>query len=184
MEGGDLAILALDLATKTGWAYSRVDGSGEASGVLKLAGEQPEERAANLIRWIIGFARVSPFDHLVYEAPLPPSFMAGKTNVQTAQLLLALPVAAGAAALLMPRPLPMHRITQARPNDVRKHFIGMSTAGGREQTKRAVIARCRAMGWTPRDDNEADAIALLDYRRALLNSKLAVRATPLFGGMA
>lgn len=46
---------------------------------------------------------------------------------------------------------------------IKKHITGKGNAG-----KEAVIAAVRAQGFAPADDNEADALALLDY----VNKKL------------
>ncbi|MES2166588.1 MAG: hypothetical protein V4458_06085, partial [Pseudomonadota bacterium] len=44
----------------------------------------------------------------------------------------------------------------------RKHFIGKGRMGSRDATKAAVVARCHALGYFPKDcndDNRADAVA-------------------------
>lgn len=174
----DYQILALDLATTTGWARSRLDGDAHSSGAFRLKGDYPEEKGAVLATWIIDMYRVSPFHHLIYEAPLPVSHMGGKTNVNTTQIGFGLPMVAGAIALKLG--VKMTRIKKVKPNDVRKHFIGKRSAGSREDTKRAVIMRCRQLGWHPADDNEADALAVLDYQRALLNASYGAASGPLF----
>lgn len=46
----------------------------------------------------------------------------------------------------------------AQPSSVKKHFCG-SGRPGKEGIKEACLAR----GWVHQDDNEADALALLDY---------------------
>ena len=47
--------------------------------------------------------------------------------------------------------------------------------------KKLVMRQCRAMGWSPIDDNEADALATWHYMCALIEPKLAMAPTPLFG---
>jgi len=59
---------------------------------------------------------------------------------------------------------------------VRKHFVGVGRTGDREETKRAVVARCHQLGLMPKDchdDNRGDAIALWDWACANFGSKAA-----------
>jgi len=177
---GSYTILALDLASQTGWALSRLDGGEASSGTLRLAGDEPEEKGAVLLGWLIDMFTVSPFHHLIYEAPIPVSHMGGKTNARTTQITFGLPMVAGAAAIKLG--VKGGRVRKARPNDVRKHFIGTRSAGDKNSTKRAVITRCRQLGFDPADDNEADALALLDYQRALLSKSFSAASGPLFRG--
>ena len=54
---------------------------------------------------------------------------------------------------------------------VTKHFTGKAHHGGRDARKRAVIARCRALGYVPRDsfdEDRADACAVWDWACAHL----------------
>jgi hypothetical protein len=49
---------------------------------------------------------------------------------------------------------------------VTKHFTGTARHGGRESRKRAVILRCRALGYVPRDcldEDRCDALAVWDF---------------------
>lgn len=49
---------------------------------------------------------------------------------------------------------------------VRKHFLGRSHMGARQDTKAAVVARCHLLGLMPKDckeDNRADALATHDW---------------------
>lgn len=54
-------------------------------------------------------------------------------------------------------------------DEVRKRFLGdlyKKLFKGREEIKEAVKAECRARGWKPVDDNDADALAVLDFLAA------------------
>jgi hypothetical protein len=177
-------VLALDLATTTGFAIGAagtdVNYAGIRSGSIRLKGETADERGAALLKFMRDLYRVEPYLHVVYEAPLATAHMAGKTNVNTTMLLFGLAMIAGATAIALGvRP---DRIRRARPDDVRRHFLGVRSAGGRDETKRAVMARCRALGRDPGDDNEADAIALLDYQLSLLRPGHGIRTSPLISG--
>jgi len=46
----------------------------------------------------------------------------------------------------------------------RKHFVGSMPRGTkRKEWKDYAIERCQQYGWRPRNDDEADALGLLDY---------------------
>jgi hypothetical protein len=58
----------------------------------------------------------------------------------------------------------------------RKHFIGIGRTGDREETKRAVVARCHALKIMPpdcHDDNRGDALAVWDWACANFGSRSA-----------
>lgn len=171
-------LLTLDLATTYGFALGDISGDATVSGSRRLRGDEPEEKAADLIGWLLDLWDVSPWDQLTFEAPIESATMGGKTNQATARVLLSLPTVAGAISLRLG--VRMDRIRRAKADDVRKHFIGTARTGDRAQTKRAVIQRCNQLGWYPVDDNEADALALYDYQRALLNAKYSAASGPLF----
>lgn len=67
----------------------------------------------------------------------------------------------------------------------RKHFIGRGRTGSREETKRAVVARCHALNLMPRDcadDNRADALAIWDWAAANFGQRSAsITNFQLFG---
>jgi len=67
----------------------------------------------------------------------------------------------------------------------RKHFLGRAHMGSREETKRAVVARCHALKIMPPDcddDNRADALAIHDWACANFGSKAAsISNFQLFG---
>jgi hypothetical protein len=62
---------------------------------------------------------------------------------------------------------------------VRVHFIG-STRHKRAEAKALTINACHRLGWTPTDDNAADALALWHYQASILDPQLAVQTSPLF----
>ena len=68
--------------------------------------------------------------------------------------------------------------------EVRQHFTGERSHGGRDEAKRATIARCRQLGYVPldeTDDNRCDALALWDWASARIGRK-APKVLTLFGG--
>lgn len=191
MSGG--TILALDLASVTGWAEG-APGGPITSGSLRLgdAGAGQGERFTALFRWL--WTRLSAFPPAAiwFEAPLPPSHMRGHTNVDTSTFLMGLPAVVQTVAQLKG----VYRVEKAHVQDVRQHFIaghgflyrGKPLTGRRnlpsKEAKFCVTERCRQLGREPHDDNEADAVALLSYALALARPSLGTESTPLFEGAA
>lgn len=60
---------------------------------------------------------------------------------------------------------------------VRKHFIGH---GRHPDPKRAVMDRCRLLGWEVSDDNAADAAATWAYAMSITYPQWSPKSTPLF----
>ncbi len=64
-------------------------------------------------------------------------------------------------------------VFEAAPGTVRRHFLGKGmTPRKSEEIKRAVMTRCKQLGWVVETDHEADALAILDYSLALRGSRL------------
>ena len=71
------------------------------------------------------------------------------------------------------------RVEEYAVSTVRKHFIGHGKMKGKD-AKAAVIARCNKLGWIVENDNEADAAAVWDYARAVLDRKFTPTPNGLF----
>ena len=106
---------------------------------------------------------------------MPTSFNRGSTNTNTTTLLYGLPAVIGMTAYQNS----IFDIRKATTRDVRMHFIGQNPKG--HIGKKLVMRQCRAMGWEVADDNEADSLAVWSYMCALIEPKLAMAPTPLFG---
>jgi hypothetical protein len=63
---------------------------------------------------------------------------------------------------------------------IRRHFLGRKYPRSRDRCKSATMVKCRERGWLPRNDDEGDALAGLDYFRSLYDPSFALAATPLF----
>ena len=142
-------VLALDIATRTGFAMQRADGRVE-SGSISFApkrGEGPGARFSRFRAWLIeqkqcaGEIHAIAFEEVVAHGP----------GAQAAHVYGGL-----LAVLLMFAE--HHRIecSGTPVGTIKKRFTGAGNA-----TKGDVIDQCRALGFRPADDNEADAIALL-----------------------
>ena len=168
-------MLALDLATTTGWAYG-APGSIPQFGSLSF-GKRDSSRAViyRAFRdWLE--AKWNVRDHqpdvIVFESSAVPSIMAGRTRIETIKLLV------GLTEHLEEWCHRKVELREARVADVRVHFIGanMKSALAKQKT----FDQCRMIGWDVQTADEADACALWDYQCAWLNPKLAAYSTPLF----
>lgn len=142
--------LALDLATKTGFALLRADGrieSGEVSFALKKD-EGAGKRYIKFRAWLVEMKQAHPdIGEIVFEAVMGH----GAHNVIAAHVyggLLATLQAFGEHHQIHYRGIGV--------STIKKQFTGAGNA-----TKQDVIDQCRALGFRPSGDNEADAIALL-----------------------
>lgn len=171
-----MIILALDLASVTGWAVGEPGGK-PVHGSIRFAsaGASHEAIFAEAMVWIVQVYEEYEPKTVVWESPMPTSFNRGRTNINTTTILFGLPAIIGSVAYLRG----MYDIRKADTKDVRMHFIGCNPK--RAKAKPLVMRQCRAMGWEVIDDNEADALATWHYMSSLLEPKLAMAPTPLFG---
>lgn len=149
-------ILALDLATKTGWAVAHPKSyvptqieakSGDvkdpivASGVWQLDKDDRKARAVGLWREIMRVGSTHKVTSIVSEAPfVGPS----------AQVIMALAELHGVARLVAGlQKIPYHLV---RPGELKQFATGHGAA-----TKDMMIEKGEERGWKVIDDNEADA---------------------------
>ncbi len=166
-------VLALDLATKTGWAVVE-EGTAHAPTLIEVnGGKEVYHPVSGTIeigrdhysmgkfldtyrRWLLDMLRVHGISRLSYEAP----WVNGDTSQATARKLFGLSAVTEMVCEMKTIPC-----MESTPTNVRTHFIG-TNSGGRNTLKRMTIEHCQALGWNPVDDNEADALALLDFTLA------------------
>lgn len=141
-------ILAYDLASKTGVALGE-PGAAPRCWSFVIAGSNGE-KFSQLARIVTGHVNQHKPDLVVIEAPFV-------MNNSAVALLFGFRAITFAVCGL--RSVPVAEYT---PKDIRKHFLG---TGGmkRVEAKKAVMARCRSLGWVVAGDDEADAAALWDY---------------------
>jgi hypothetical protein len=168
-------VLALDLASVSGWAVGEPGSEPEhGSHRFAHAGASHEAIFHNAMQWAEEIIAMCKPGLIVWEAPLA-GFKGGKTTVDVTTILFGLPAIVGAVAY-------RHGIFdcfKADTSAVRNHFIGCNPK--RARAKPMVIRQCIAMGWPCSDDNEADALATWSYMVSLIDPRLALRPTPLFG---
>ena len=145
------AILCLDLATTTGFAIRRADGrieSGEVS-FAPRKGEGPGRRFARARAFLLEVKTANPdLAEIVYEDVVQ---IVGPGQAHAAKIY------GGLLAVVQ---------MFGEHHGIAYRGVGVSTikrlfAGHGNASKADVIEQCRAMGFRPGGDNEADAIALL-----------------------
>jgi Holliday junction resolvasome RuvABC endonuclease subunit len=144
------AILALDLGQKTGWAVRNADGA-IASGTVEFKPGRFEGGGMIFLRfkaWLEELDETAGGVTAVYFE-----------EVRAHRGTLAAQVHGGFLAHLTAR-CEFHRIPYrgVPVATIKKHITGRGNAD-----KDTVIAAVRALGFRPADDNEADALALLDW---------------------
>lgn len=171
----DATVLCYDLATTTGWCEG-VPGGEPRYGSVRFAPAGSSQAAifAGALQVFTDRLRTFRPRTVVYEAPLAPNVMRGKTNFSTTRILLGLPAILECVCYR----LGIWDVREVSVQDVRQHFLG---ARRPQNPKRAVIERCRALGYEPQDDNCADAIGIWHFATALIDPRTAARSTPLFG---
>lgn len=169
-------ILALDLATVTGFALGNVSG-------IKVQGSRPFPRtgedigtfASSFRHWLIGGIRRHKPTLVVYEQPMLPT----KTQLVTLRKLYGMAF----LAELICRDEGVE-VREAHRQQILTHFLGRGSVPRKREERQAAIHRqCLIRGWKPVDDNHADALALLDFAVAIMHPDSAMRAAPLLRGL-
>ncbi len=147
----------MDLATKLGFALWR-PGSLPASGVYTLpkTGDDVGIFLSAYSTWLMGVIESEGPDLIVYEQPIMPRI----TQIIILRKLYGL---AGVTEMIARDMGITYR--EAAMQKWRKHFMGRG--GGYKKigttAKEMCLAECEARGFEPADDNEADALGILDY---------------------
>lgn len=147
-------ILALDIATKTGWAMCADD---VTSGVLDLKPFEDEAaRADSFEDWLRNKIIANNITHVAIESVI------GLRWGGTAYRLYGLHCVAHLVCY-------RHKVARqtVSPPSLKKYVTGSGRA-----KKKDMIEAVRGWGFNPLDDNEADAIALLTYAREFLANRV------------
>lgn len=152
------SILALDLGMKTGWAIKGEDGT-TTSGTRPFKNGRIEGSGMPFLRfeaWLNKLNAIHPVGVLYFE------------EVRRHLGTDAAHVYGGFMALLMvwaeENKIPYSSVPVGT---IKMHITGKGNAG-----KPAVIEAVEKLGFSPVDDNEADALALLDYAVKVLHEHL------------
>lgn len=182
-------VLALDIATRTGFAHDGPDPGRPICGIFDLprplgSRKTGFERGITLARFkdhLLDRIAVSQCELGVIEAPLnvlnillskrgpDPKF---KTSFDTILLLIEL---VGLAEEVFYRQ--RIELAQTENQKFKRWFTGV-TGGGKDPVK----ARCKQLGWDiAGDDNAADACGIWAYAKALRDPKWTPNATIILG---
>lgn len=170
-------VVALDLATTTGFARGYVGGTPE-HGSVRFAKPGASDKAVfhACLRWAYNFLKTPPrADRLVIEALLPPTILKGGTNAGTLYRLAGL----HAIVLAVAFEHGIHQVEIPSVGDIRAHFIGTRKCR-RKQAKAEVTRKCLQLGWNPTDNNAADACAIWHWQCSRIDPRLAIQVSPLF----
>jgi hypothetical protein len=170
-------ILALDLATITGFAYGELGAAGPMAAGSTRFGKVDCTRDAMFgaaLRWLNSTMAENAVDCVVFEEPLHFGLRRGRSRPGNDEVSYGLAAIVRAVAYLRK----IYKVKQVRTIDVRRHFIGDNPK--RDIAKRETVARCLELGIRVADDNAADAVATWFYQCALLRPELALKTTRLF----
>lgn len=190
MTGG---ILALDVATTTGWAYG-MPGDRPAFGHFRSG--KPRDATGEVLAqfrvWLDRCCAKSQPRMVVFEAPYVPRFAPKKVRTKTGQVISTTPSSSTPIDIYVVRRLfamcgLVEMIAHERglpcreeqSNVICRHFTGNGSWGGRENKKAATQKMCAVYGWPDVSEDEADALALWVYAEAVLFPKTR-SAGPLF----
>jgi len=175
-------ILAIDLATKTGWARGYSSDDAPEFGTVNFGSKGKGGRMpgtgdavfATALDWMATMLDPVP-DILIVESLLPPEAMKDKTSRQVRDRLAGLHGVIRAVA----KRAGVGEITEVSVGDTRAHFIGTRTLR-RDDAKRDVMDRCLSLGWHVNNDNEGDACAIWSFAVSLIDPNQSLRVSPLF----
>jgi hypothetical protein len=174
-----IRIVFFDLATLTGFAVGSAETGVEEYGSLRLpktAEDYGEWLKTALATFSYQVGRIKP-DSVWYEQPNLPD----TTSIVTLRKLYTLPPALELAA----QRAKIRHIRESHRGEILTHFLGAGKVPKRRAAKQAAVkVKARARGWEPKDDNEADALAGLDYAIACMTPDYALKGTGLLGDMA
>ncbi|WP_262027624.1 hypothetical protein [Microvirga sp. Mcv34] len=174
-------ILGLDLATNVGVAWGPADGKPFAAtwnigGTVSIL--SPEEKGVKLLRHLLDFLSMQKIDRVYIEKPMTPVVMAQiGTTPETALFLIGI-----AYLVLVTCKSRGIRAELVDSQKVRKHFIGQATSGkGRDKSgKTKTQDKCRLLGWSFQNPDEADALAVWSFGVGQTNPAIAHIVDPLF----
>lgn len=150
-----MLILAFDLGATCGIALGRPGGRPALSSRRVGGGNVPHGgrflAMQKLTRDIVD--RYGP-DRIVIEMPIAAGVKGSQERVQ-----LAMGYRAAVSTIAYARNIPFSEFSVM---SIRKHFIGGASVK-RAPAKAATIARATALGWSPKDEDAADAAAVWDY---------------------
>jgi Holliday junction resolvasome RuvABC endonuclease subunit len=174
-----MRVLAMDVATVAGWAGDGPNGKPVGGTIIARSEADDVETAYVEYRdQLHGLITLNRPDMLIFESPMPfaggSKFANIMATAQTVRKLMGLVAITGELAKRMGLD-----VAEESVSTVRKHFCGDGRA-----KKPDVQRRCDLLGWSYKDNNHADALALWAYAKAMSDPTWAPNSTPLFGRSA
>ena len=174
-----MLIAAFDIATVTGAADGSPSGKPRAwHWNLKAAGNSRPLKLAMLRDYTDRYLSENKPDAVFYERGLglAVAMEIGMSDDTMALLRGAIGVVESCAAAAR-----IKRIEAIGVQDARRHLLGAGRIP-KGEGKRLVMERCRMLGWTVKNNDEADAACLWNFGVAVMQPLMAHVSTPLFGG--
>lgn len=167
----DQSLLALDLATETGWCASAPNRD-LAFGLLRLrrTGDDIGSFLEEYERWLEMVCDEWGFDWIVFESPVLPQARkdpkTGRVNILTNITTLRKTYGLAAVTELVAR---RRQIAYAEDYQQkhRKHFIGVGGGKPGKELKAMAVAMCQALGLPITDHNVAEAVAIHHHTTSL-----------------
>ena len=148
-----MRILSLDTGTKTGWATENLSGVEEFA--IKR-GESPGMRFLKFRGWLTIMLKLIPeLDVIIYEQAHHRGGAATACGVGMVTVVLEFAAQHGIETM------------SVHSGTLKKYATGKGNAG-----KPEMIAEAIRRGYKPVDDNEADAILMLEYAKEILTGKV------------
>lgn len=176
-------VFFMDIARFSGWCEGPVGGK-PTFGSIRLA---PDGSDSPAVAWglfkFLGtrFQAFRP-NVFVYESPRDPRHMK-RTSGNAIRTLIGLPMVAEAAAYGSG----VLDIREAEAASIRSHVLPPRPKGsGRRdngQLKQDVFREMKDRGYDVKNTDESDAVAGWLYACSILDGRVGVRTTPLFGGL-
>lgn len=173
-------ILALDLSkASTGWAFWDRQSERPQFGSWRLGSEYTSDGGtfAKLHQNLAELHQVMRYEAMYYEQKIDPAKMGGHTSIAAINIMSGLEAHAKSFAyayrLRTCKAVSINHwrgsflgrmeVADARAAARAARKAGNERASAREDLKALTIARCRVLGFMVKNDDEADAIGILDY---------------------
>lgn len=168
------SVLALDLATQFGWAIWRKRDLGDAGSVefgsvlLPSTGSDLGALLQHYHTWLSVKIASRGVEVVVYES----AYMARDPTVFRRLACL------GGVTELVCAQLSVPFCYEEKASSVFKHFVGRKGKIERAEKKRLTVQKCHSFGWSVENDDQADALALLDFMIHILKRKGRLNCEP------
>jgi hypothetical protein len=170
-------VLALDIASVTGWARGPVGPDGPQCGSVQFGKPGASQLAicGHALEWAIDTIKPPLPDIVAIEDLLPPHVTRGKSNVDHDLLAHLHGIVMGVCFMRG-----VYKVHKHAVMNIRAHFIDLKSCA-KGQAKRMVQDKCRTLHWLAGDDDDAaDACACWSFQAGLIDPEQVIRISPLF----